>query len=84
MSGGSVAFFLRQPLLAGRDVDLMLKIIVRNFPFRSRHGGSDGRSHRREIKPTALLFLRRSGGLAETALDVGIGDRAGRPAAGDC
>jgi hypothetical protein len=71
-----------QPLLAGGDVDLMLEIIMRDFPLRSRHGGGDGRSHGVEIEPGCALLFRLSDGRAETALDVGMDDRPRRTASG--
>lgn len=62
-------------------IDLMREIIVRNFPLRSDHGGGDRRSHRVKIETNCSLFFERNDGLAETALDVPIGDRPRRPAA---
>ncbi len=74
---------LRQPSLACRHVDLMLEIIVRDLSFRSRRGGGDRRAHRFKIKPQRSLPFHRNGGLAKTALDIGIGDCARRAAARD-
>ncbi len=72
-----------QPLLACRDIDLMLEIVVWDFPLRPCHGGSDRRAHGVEIKPDRPLLFRRRGDSAEAALDIGTDDRTGGAAAAD-
>ena len=70
-----------QPLDARRDVKLMLKIIMGNLTFRSRHGGRNCEPHRVKVEAGHLLLGRLQRGFGDMSLDVGIDDGASRTAA---
>jgi hypothetical protein len=70
-----------EPLNAPRYVKLMIKIIMGNLTFGSGHCGSNREPHRVKVEAGNLLLYRFPRISRETSFDVGIKDRAARPAA---